>query len=996
MFSNSYRTFFACLFITAAIVIPAHAAETIIVPARSIWKYLDNGTDQGTAWRQLGFDDSAWRSGPAELGYGDGDEATVVGYGADSARKHITTYFRHTFNVANPAQFSALILRLVRDDGAVVYLNGTEVWRNNISSSAPVTYTTLAYSVGTSADETAWNVKNISSSGLRTGANVIAVEIHQSEASSSDISFNFELAGDTTPPAPSLTRGPYLQLGTPNSVTVRWRTDHPSDSRVRYGARPGSLTFQADDPTPTTEHTVTLTGLTPGTRYYYSVGSTTKVLSGDDNGHTFLTAPTPGTAVPTRVWVLGDAGTGGTGALAVRNAYYNYAGSTTNTNLWMLLGDNAYSSGTEDDYQSGIFKMYPEMLRSSVLWPSIGNHDTAESFTHSLAYPYYGIFDVPTRGEAGGLASGTESYYSFDYGNVHFIALDSQTSDRSPDGPMLTWLKNDLASNLQHWTVVFWHHPPYSHGSHNSDISSQLISMRQNVLPILEAANVDLVLCGHSHAYERSFLVNGHYGSSNTLNGTMIKDGSKGTDTPYRKANAGPNEGAVYVVSGAAGVIVERGALDHPVMVSGFYSLGSTILDISAERLDVKLLRSDGVIADSFGIVKGPAPQPPAAPTSLTATAQSSSSIALTWADNASDEQGHRVSRCSGASCTNFVEIAQLAADVTSYSDSGLSGSTLYRYTVVAYNGAMASASSNVAEATTTAAMAAPAAPTGLTATASSATSVDLTWTDNATTESGQRVERCSGASCANFVEIALLGANVTAYADTGVAAGTLHRYRVTAYNAAGFSAPSNIAEATTPAGTSLPAAATGLTAAAASASSANLTWTDNATDESGYRVERCSGTSCTNFVTVTQLAADATSFADTGLTASTLYRYRVVAFNASGSSPASNIAEATTPPAAATPPAAPTSLTAAAASASRVNLTWADNSTNESGYRIERCTGQSCTNFSQIGTTAADVKTYADTTTAKNTYYRYRVRAYNASGTSAYSNIATERTPSR
>src|SRR5205085_2780121 len=121
---------------------PSGTTETL-VPAGAVWKYLDNGTDQGTAWRASGFSDAAWASGPAELGYGDGDEATAVRYGPDANNKYITTYFRKAFTVSNAAAVTALQLRLLRDDGAVVYLNGVEVFRSNMNAGA-VTYTSLA------------------------------------------------------------------------------------------------------------------------------------------------------------------------------------------------------------------------------------------------------------------------------------------------------------------------------------------------------------------------------------------------------------------------------------------------------------------------------------------------------------------------------------------------------------------------------------------------------------------------------------------------------------------------------------------------------------------------------------------------------------------------------------------------------------------------------------------------------------------------------------
>ena len=110
------------------------------------------------------------------------------------------------------------------------------------------------------------------------------------------------------------------------------------------------------------------------------------------------------------------------------------------------------------------------MLRKSVLWPTIGNHDLFDGTAQT--WPYYDNFTLPTLAEAGGVASGTESYYSFDYANIHFVVLDSQNANRLPGGDMLTWLALDLAATTQNWIIAYWHHPPYSKGSHDSDAPS--------------------------------------------------------------------------------------------------------------------------------------------------------------------------------------------------------------------------------------------------------------------------------------------------------------------------------------------------------------------------------------------------------------------------------------------------------------------------------------------------------------------------------------------
>ena len=234
------------LILTCVVYTPsAWAVDTTLVPAGATWKYLDNGSNQGTAWRPLSFDDSSWSSGPAQLGYGDGDEATTLSYGPDANNKYITTYFRRVFTVADASAFTGLTLKLLRDDGAVVYLNGAEVWRSNMPSGG-VGYQTVASVAVGGADESTWFQTALSPALLVNGTNVLAVELHQSGGTSTDISFDLQLIGSDG--SASLTRGPYLQRGTPSAVIVRWRTNVATDSRVRYGTTQGSLTS-----TPTTQ-----------------------------------------------------------------------------------------------------------------------------------------------------------------------------------------------------------------------------------------------------------------------------------------------------------------------------------------------------------------------------------------------------------------------------------------------------------------------------------------------------------------------------------------------------------------------------------------------------------------------------------------------------------------------------------------------------------------------------------------------------------------------
>jgi hypothetical protein len=175
---------------------------------------------------------------------------------------------------------------------------------------------------------------------------------------------------------------------------------------------------------------------------------------------------------------------------------------------------------------------------------------------------------------------------------------------------MLTWLQHDLANTTQDWVIAFWHHPPYSKGSHDSDTEVQLREMRENALPILEDGGVDLVLAGHSHSYERSFLLDGHYGASGTLEPGMVLDrgdGRPGGDGAYAKPTAGlaAHEGAVYCVSGSSSRVSGSPPLDHPAMFISLNRLGSLVFEVDGDRLDAKWIAAGGEVRDSFTIIKG-------------------------------------------------------------------------------------------------------------------------------------------------------------------------------------------------------------------------------------------------------------------------------------------------------------------------------------------------------------------------------------------------------
>ncbi len=408
--------------------------------------------------------------------------------------------------------------------------------------------------------------------------------------------------------AQSLERGPYLQSGGTTSIIIKWRTDTPTTSKVWIGTQLGSLnTIYTVETNSFVDHEVFVNNLNPDTKYYYAVGYEEIKLAGGDSDHFFITAPTVGAQHPIRAWVLGDCGTRGSGQTAVRDAFYEY-NNEEELDMILLLGDNAYSDGTDDEYQGAIFEMYAEVVPQIPMWSCMGNHDYRSADIENESGPYFDIFTFPENGELGGVPSGLEAYYSFDYANVHFIVLDSEASDKDPGDPQLVWLENDLNSTNQDWIIVMFHHPPYSKGSHDSDEGGALIEMRENVLPILDAAGVDLVLSGHSHSYERSYLLNGHYGASDELEPEMILDDGDGQiegSGAYQKTALGveANKGAVYIVSGSAAK-VSSADLDHPVMYYSKKELGSVLLEIEGDQLDVEFINDDGDITDHFTMIK--------------------------------------------------------------------------------------------------------------------------------------------------------------------------------------------------------------------------------------------------------------------------------------------------------------------------------------------------------------------------------------------------------
>ena len=482
----------------------------------------------------------------------------------------------------------------------------------------------------------------------------------------------------------------FLQQLSAKSVMIKWRGNA---DRVRLGKSPSKLDLVFTASIEEGHRIAKVSNLDPDTDYFYSIGNRESA----PQTHRFRTAPLTG-SLPSdgniRFWLLGDSGTATEfdrdgspshpgEAEAVLNGFLSYNRSIAgdqHIDGVLLLGDNAYPAGTDAEWQGAFFDIYPEILRSSVVFPTIGNHemgvgpmniclfvdmlgcdlmgeiiiplggtsmssdpnsyDSDGDGPDSEGLPYLNIFTLPTRGELGGAVSGTEQYYSSDFGNVHIISLDSQLSNADEDlrSTMRDWLIADLkASTQQDWKIVIFHHPPYSKGeNHDSDLEQREIDMRTTFAPVFEEYGVDAVYSGHSHSYERSWYLRGHYGLSDSFNAAehaTIDDNGKlgfgGPDSPYPK-----DKRLVYTVAGSSGKFntwepcepeqyfngqafgcTAEDWLLHPAHRTfesldddyrrhGIARLGSVVIDATATSLTSRFIDDKGAVLDTFVIKK--------------------------------------------------------------------------------------------------------------------------------------------------------------------------------------------------------------------------------------------------------------------------------------------------------------------------------------------------------------------------------------------------------
>jgi hypothetical protein len=727
------------------------------IAQNSPWKYLDNGTNQGTAWRASSFVDSTWKTGNAELGYGDGDEATVVSFGPSSTSKYITTYFRKAFTVADAAAINSLNLKLLRDDGAVVYLNGNEVYRNNMPTGT-IANTTLASS--NVEDDNTFFTQAVSPALLATGNNVISVEIHQSVADSSDISFNFELSGTTTgttvqpPAAPT---GLNASAASSTQVNLTWTDASSNEAGFKVERSPDGTNNWTQIGT-TNAGVATYQDLTvvANTAYFYRVRAYN--AGGDSLYSNTANTTTPPAPQP-------PAAPTGLVASAISASQINLSwtdGSDNETgfkversldgiNGWTQIGTTLAGVTSYSDTGRAAGTTYHYRVRSYNAAGDSLYSNTANATTNAAP---------PQPQQVNYVLSGATWRYLDNGSNqgTAWRAASFNDSAWKPGASELGYGDGDEA------TVV-------SFGSSSSN--KFITTYFRKSFDVADPAAVSAL----------SYRLVRDDGAVVYLNGVEIARSNMPTGTISNTTRA----------SGGVNGNNERqwftGTINPALLVAGANVIAVEIHQDTPSSSDVSFN------FELTGTVQPPATQP-AAPSGLAATASNSSQINLSWTDNSSNESGFKIER-SPNGVDGWTQIATTSAGVNTYQDLGRSPSTTYFYRVRSYNGAGDSLYSNVDDATTPAAPQAPAAPSGLAASAASSSQINLSWTDESNDETGFKIERSLN-GIDGWSQIGTTLAGATAFQDTGRAPSTTYHYRVRAYNAGGDSDYSNNATATT------------------------------------------------------------------------------------------------------------------------------------------------------------------------------------------------------
>ncbi|SDL69821.1 S-layer homology domain-containing protein [Paenibacillus jilunlii] len=546
-----------------------------LLEGNSLWKYADDGTDQGTVWQAV-YDDSNWNTGQAPLGYkdnGTGVSTTVFGglktnisYGSNKSDKYRTTYFRTNVNVSleQIKGFEKFEGTIAFDDGIVLYLNGTEIYREGMPAGA-INYLTQSTYSNSDPNVSKVNLTDLVKANLKEGNNELAAEVHQANATSSDLYWDMSLIaypaaepvqpGKGKPESIALTfnGNPQTSMGfawyAPETVTGT-KLEVVEASKVTDGGFPadGLLTFEgtssvasvypskadksAGNTSAISSHKVIADNLRPGTKYAYRAGDgqdgnwseigTFTTEAADNSSYQFIyTTDSQGTTEPDfEIW----------------NHTLQEGVSKFPDAEFILNSGDLVDNGDLEEQWGWFFGKPKDILENIPLVPLVGNH---ESKNYSN---FTGHFNLPNVSNTGAKPDG--SVYSFNYGPAHFMVLNTEyygTSSNALNNEIyykqVEWLRSEVAKSDKKWKIVLLHKSPYSVANHTND--KDVLFYRSELTKVFDELGIDMVIGGHDHTYARS------YQMLNNVPLTDVVPDSAGTVTDP--------DGTLYLITNAAG-----------------------------------------------------------------------------------------------------------------------------------------------------------------------------------------------------------------------------------------------------------------------------------------------------------------------------------------------------------------------------------------------------------------------------------------------------------
>lgn len=461
----------------------AQAEDIRLIHLGEQWRFLKASEEPPGAWLQPGFDDSSWvlgSSGFSSFGNYNGEVTTFPDYGST----YKTVYFRREFVVQDPTNIAELLLRIDYDDGFVAYLNGQEVARRGVSGSpgipVPVS-ATAPYHLRGNGEVVMLGSPQL----LQAGTNLLAVQIVGTTGFDGSMSFVAELLANVI-------RGPYVQNTTAASTQIIWKTFSPVQSFLEYGTDPATA-LRIEISTNSTDHIATVSGLEPGTEYFYRVINHFDNRETRTDWRTFRTFKTSGSVTFN---VVGDTGTGSVGQMQIAKQMQG-----SSADFLMHMGDLVYYAITQQNADLRVFSPYSEEMRTRPWFLAPGNHEMYVDNKVALE-----LFFLPTNS-----VTGTEHFYSFEHGDVQFVVAWSDLqagANYAPGSTQHAWLDAELARSSKPWKFLFFHHTWRSSGVHQTDDYDRNAildanQLDQSLAQLARKHGVQIVFNGHEHSYER-------------------------------------------------------------------------------------------------------------------------------------------------------------------------------------------------------------------------------------------------------------------------------------------------------------------------------------------------------------------------------------------------------------------------------------------------------------------------------------------------------------